>query len=55
MEKIYHVCRGKDLQELEKEVNRYLQDGWYMIGGICVAVDTDMLEYYQAVKSDKTQ
>ena len=35
----YVVLINTDLDQLEKEVNRYIRNGWKCTGGVCVEHD----------------
>ncbi len=47
--KKYLVLSGGSPEELEREVNRFLADGYQLAGGVCAYKLDDDYEFLQAV------
>jgi len=53
MKKEYKIVRRQTVVDLEEDVTTLLNsgDGWELVGGICV--DSDRLDFYQAMVRDR--
>lgn len=45
----YHVCTGSTPEELSNEVTRYINGGWWTVGGVSVALGSDELKFMGAI------
>lgn len=50
----YKILRSGEMKELQKKVNKYIDKGWFPIGGVSVCGGYGHAHFHQAMQKEQT-